>query len=109
MLGNGLPKADVTVNTLTLTYLEHFPKCSVSQLPNDFPDFLRVHVSVYMFILLLPLVRPQLEYFPKIEEGHLFGRELQRCRCGLFRQENIAVPSDAELKWLTKYQHPGVK
>lgn len=54
-----------------------------------------------MFILLLLLIRPQLKYLPKIEERHLSGRELQCRGCGLFgyfRQENIAVPPDAELK-----------
>lgn len=93
------PKADV------IHYLEHFPKCSISQFPNDFPNFLWVDVSVYMFILLLLLIRPELEHLPKIEERHLFGRELQCCGCGVFcyfRQENIAVPPDAELKWLIK-------
>lgn len=86
-------------------YLEHFAKSSISQFPNDFPNFLWVNVSVYMFILFLLLVRPQLKYLPKIEERHLSGRELQCCGCGLFgyfRQENIAVPPDAELKRLTK-------
>lgn len=64
------PKADV------IYYLEHFPKRSISQFPNDLPYFLWVHVPVYVFILLLLLIGPQLEYLPKIEERHLFGREL---------------------------------
>lgn len=29
-----------------------------------------------MFVLLLLLIRPQLEYLPKIEERHLFEREV---------------------------------
>lgn len=89
------PEADVA------HYLEHFPKCSIPQFPNNFPNFLWVNVSVYMFILLLLLIGPQLKYLPKIEERHLAGRELQCRGCGLFgyfRQENIAVPPDAELK-----------
>lgn len=60
------PKADV------IRYLVDFPKRSISQLPNDLPDFLWVNVSVYVFILLLLFVGPQLEYLPKIEERHLF-------------------------------------
>lgn len=60
------PKADV------IHYLEHFPKRSISQFPNDLPYFLWVNVSVYVFVLLLLLIRPQLEYLPKIEERHLF-------------------------------------
>lgn len=54
VLRNGLenPKADV------IHYLVHFPKRSISQFPNNIPNFLRVNVSVYMFILLLLLIRP---------------------------------------------------
>lgn len=58
-------------------YLEHFAECSVSQLPDDFPNFLRIDVSVDIFILLLLPIWPQLKYFPKIEKRHLSGRELQ--------------------------------
>lgn len=58
-------------------YLEYFAECSVSQLPDDFPNFLRVDISVDIFILLLLSIWPQLKYFPKIEERHLSGRELQ--------------------------------
>lgn len=60
-----------------LGYLEHFAECSVSQLPDDVPNLLRVDVSVDIFILLLLPIWPQLKYFPKIEERHLSGCELQ--------------------------------
>ena len=52
-------------------YLVHFPKGSVPQLPDHLPDVLRVHVPVDMLVLLLLPVGPQLEYLPKIEEGHV--------------------------------------
>lgn len=58
-------------------YLEHFAECSVSQLPDDFPNFLRVDVSVDIIILLFLLIGPQLKNLAKIEERHLSGRELQ--------------------------------
>lgn len=56
-------------------YLEHFAECSVSQLPDDFPNFLRVDVSVDIIILLFLLIGPQLKNLAKIEERHLSGRE----------------------------------
>lgn len=59
------PKADV------IHYLKHFAKRSISQFTNNVPDFLWVNVSVYMFILLLLFIGPQLEYLPKIKERHL--------------------------------------
>lgn len=45
-------------------YLEHFAKRSISKLPNNFPNILRVDVSVYMFILLLLPIGPELENLP---------------------------------------------
>lgn len=45
-------------------YLEHFAKRSISKLPNNFPNILRIDVSVNMFILLLLPIRPQLENPP---------------------------------------------
>lgn len=58
-------------------YLKHFAECSVPQLPDDLPNFLRVDVSVDIFVLLLLLIGPQLKNLAKIEERHLSGRELQ--------------------------------
>lgn len=45
-------------------YLEHFAKRSISKLPNNFPNILRIDVSVNMFILFLLPIRPQLENLP---------------------------------------------
>lgn len=84
VLRNGLesPNADV----MFIHYLVHFPKRPISQLPNDLPNVLWVHVSVHMFVLLLLFIGPQLEDLPKIEERHLFffGRQLLRCGCAVF-------------------------
>lgn len=97
------PEADVIIH-----YLEHFPKRPISQFPNDLPYLLWVNVPVYVFVLLLLLIRPQLEYLPKIEERHLFGRELTVLWMRSLRlfpprkKKKAAVPPDAELKWLSK-------
>lgn len=72
------PEADVE------RYLKHFAECSVPQLPDDVPNFLRVDVSVDIFVLLFLLIGPQLKNLAKIEERHLSGRELQGGGNGLF-------------------------
>lgn len=69
VLRAGLESAEADV--AAIRYLVHFPERPVSQLPNHLPDFLWVHVSVHMLVLLLLFIGPQLEYLPKIEERHL--------------------------------------
>lgn len=59
----------LTCNT-PVVYLVHLSKRSVSQIPDNFPAVLRVHVSVNVLILLSLPLRTQLEYFPEIKESH---------------------------------------
>lgn len=77
-------------------YLEHFAEGSVPQLPDDFPNVLRVDVSVHILVLLFLLVGPQLENLAKIEERHAAGRGPQGggdgSLLGDFRRENAAPP-----------------
>lgn len=55
---------------------------------------------------------PSLKILRKLKKDIFFRCELQHreyALFGYFRQENIAVPSDAELKRLSKWEHSSVK
>lgn len=54
-------------------HLEHLAERPITQLSDDVPDLLRVHVFLHMLELFLFFLSANLEYLPKVKERHVFG------------------------------------
>lgn len=80
------------------THLEYFPKGSISQLPYDLPDLLRVLVPPDVLVLFLFLLGSQFEYFTEIKERHAWrlNRKVSKQQTRNQSDMKAGVPLDVE-------------